>query len=277
MVPAATGTDTAGSLRIPSALCGTSTVKPSFGSIPMRGIFPLSASLDHAGPMARTVADCEPLLAAMTATAAPRERRPLRRVVLSPRIGELDPDVADGFDRALAHLDVVAVPRPDVALDIGGTLLDLVTAEMLVYHRRFDDRRERYRPSIRGFLEHGERRALTAEQYAAAQFGREEDRARWLDWFAEHRVDALVEPTVPIVARTRGTGYDAPFTDVAEISLTHYWNWTGFPVVALPSGVGRRSGLPTGVSLIGRPGADWDLLAGGAALQAELGTVSPAY
>ena len=48
-----------------------------------------------------------------------------------------------------------------------------------------------------------------------------------------------VEPTVPIVARPRGDGYDEPFTDLAEISLTHYWDWTGFPVVALPSGVGR--------------------------------------
>jgi aspartyl-tRNA(Asn)/glutamyl-tRNA(Gln) amidotransferase subunit A len=80
-----------------------------------------------------------------------------------------------------------------------------------------------------------------------------------------------VEPTVPIVAHTRGTGYDEPFTDGAEISLTYYWNWTGFPVVALPSGVGARSGLPTSVSLVGGPGADWDLLAAGAGLEAALG------
>ena len=80
---------------------------------------------------------------------------------------------------------------------------------------------------------------------------------------------------MPIVARPRGHGYDEAFTDVAEISLTHYWDWTGFPVVALPSGVGRRSGLPVSVSLIGAPGADWDLLAAGAALQDELGPVAP--
>ena len=80
---------------------------------------------------------------------------------------------------------------------------------------------------------------------------------------------------MPIVARPRGHGYDEPFTDQAEISLTHYWDWVGFPVVALPSGVGSRSGLPVGVSLIGAPGADWDLLVWGAALQAKLGTVTP--
>lgn len=272
--PAATGTDTAGSLRIPSAFCGTSTIKPTRGLVPIRGIVPLGPTLDHAGPMAREVRDLEPLLAALAAVEPPAERRPLRRVALSPRIEELDPDVADGFDRALAHLELVGVPSPDFALDLGPMLLDVLTSGMLVYHRRFDDRRDLYRPSIRGFLEYGERRAMTAEDYAAAQLRRDDDTARWLDWFAEHRVDALVEPTVPIVARPRGAGYDEPFTDVAEIALTHYWNWTGFPVVALPSGVGRRSGLPTSVSLIGPPGTDWDLLAAGAGLQVDLGTAS---
>jgi len=271
--PAATGTDTAGSLRIPSALCGTSTIKPTRGLVSMRGIVPLGTTLDHAGPMARTVADCEPLLAALAATSPPRRRRPLRRVALSPRLGELDPDVAENFERALEQVPLVPSPPPAVPLDAGAELLDLVTAEMLAWHRRFDGRRDLYRPSVRGFLEHAERRAMTAEEYVAVQARRTELTAVWVDWFAEHRVDAIVEPTVPIVARPRGAGYDEPFTDVAEISLTHYWDWTGFPVVALPSGVGRRSGLPTGVSLIGPPGADWDLLAAGVALQRELGTV----
>jgi aspartyl-tRNA(Asn)/glutamyl-tRNA(Gln) amidotransferase subunit A len=275
MTPAATGTDTAGSLRIPSAMCGTSTVKPTFGAVPIRGLVPLAPSFDNAGPMARSVLDCELLLAALARAQPPAERRPLRRVAVSPRIGDLDPDVAEGFERAVELLPVVEVPPPEVQLDLGHVFLDLVVTEMLVWHRRFDDRRELYRPSIRGFLEYAVERGLSGEEYAAGQQARSEDAARWADWFAEHRIDAVVEPTLPIVARPRGHGYDAPFTDVAEISLTHYWNWTGLPVVALPSGVGRRSGLPTGVSLIGPAGSDWDVLAAGAALQAELGTVSP--
>jgi aspartyl-tRNA(Asn)/glutamyl-tRNA(Gln) amidotransferase subunit A len=282
MTPAATGTDTAGSLRIPSALCGTSTIKPSRGLVPIRGIVPLGPTLDHAGPMARTVADCEPLLAALAGSSPPVQRAPLQRVAVSPRLGlvELDPDVADGFDAALdgcraLGVELVDVPPPDAGLELGFTFLDVVCAGMLVYHRRFDDRRELYRPSIRGFLEYGEDRALTAEQYVSAQERRDETTASWLDWFAEHRIDAVLEPTVPIVARPRGHGYDEAFTDVAEISLTHYWNWTGFPVVALPSGVGRRSGRPVGASLIGPARSDWDLLAAGAALQSRLGTASP--
>ena len=267
--PAATGTDTAGSLRIPSAFCGTATIKPTRGVVPLGGIVPLSPSFDHAGPMARTIADCEPLLAALAGREPPTDRRPLRRVAVSPRIAELDSDVAAGLDRALARLPVVSAPPPDVALDLGSTLLDVLTAEMLAYHRRFDDRRALYRPSVRGFLEYAEERALQPEEYAAAQQRRLGDAARWIEWLDANGLDAILEPTVPIVARPRGAGYETPFTDLAEISLTHYWNWTGFPVVALPAGIGRN-GLPVSVSLVGRPGTDWDLLAAGAALEAQL-------
>jgi aspartyl-tRNA(Asn)/glutamyl-tRNA(Gln) amidotransferase subunit A len=276
MVPATTGTDTAGSLRIPSAMCGTSTVKPTRGTVPMRGIVPLCESFDHAGPMARAVRDCDPLLAAMAGVAPPDDRRPPSRIAVSPRIADLDPDVADGFDAALGALDAERVepPPPAAQLDLGMELLDLFCAEMLAYHRQFDERRDLYRQSTREFLEHGEQRAMTAEEYVAAQSRRAEATAAWRDWLAEHRIDAIIEPTVPLVARARGHGYDKAFTDHAEISLTHYWDWTGFPVVALPSGVGRRSGLPVSVSLIGAPGSEWDLLAAGASLQDRLDTVS---
>jgi aspartyl-tRNA(Asn)/glutamyl-tRNA(Gln) amidotransferase subunit A len=278
MVPAATGTDTAGSVRIPSAMAGTSALKPTRGRLPMRGIVPLSPSLDHPGPMARTVGDCEPLFAAMLGAAAPPERRPLVRVATSPRIGDLDPDVADGFDAALAVLAALDAeraepPPPAAPLDLGYEFADLVCTDMLPYHRHTD--LDLCRPFLRDFIEYGEQRAMSGEEYVALQSRRAEHSASWCDWFAEHRIDAIVEPTVPIVARKRGNGYEKAFTDYKEISLTHYWDWTGLPAVALPSGVGGRSGLPTSVSLIGGPGSEWDLLAWGAALQDELGTVSP--
>ncbi|HVW89282.1 MAG TPA: amidase, partial [Gaiellaceae bacterium] len=158
MTPAATGTDTAGSLRIPSAVCGTATIKPTRGLVPLRGVVPLSRSLDHAGPMARTVRDCELLLAALAVALPPAERALLRRVVVSPRVGELDPDVADGFDAAVAALGarVVSVPAPELDLAVEAQHFDLLGAEMLDWHRRYDDRRADYRPSTRGYLEHAE-------------------------------------------------------------------------------------------------------------------------
>ena len=99
--------------------------------------------------------------------------------------------------------------------------------------------------------------------------------AHWSDRLAAERVTALLEPTVPVTAPLRGSGYDHALSDFDLISLTHYWNWTGFPVVALPSGVGAQTGLPVSVSLVGAPGSDWELLALGAALQDELGVPSP--
>jgi hypothetical protein len=135
---------------------------------------------------------------------------------------DLDPDVADGFDTACSRLgaELVTAAPPDVRLELGFALLDIVCTGMLVYHRRFAGRRGDYRTSIRGFLEYGENRRLPAEDYVAGQSsGSRTPRAG--DWFDEHHIDALVEPTVPIVARPRGRG-DEAFTDVAEISLTHY-------------------------------------------------------
>ena len=302
--PAATGTDTAGSLRIPSALCGTSTIKPTRGALSLRGILPLSQTHDHPGPMARTLRDCALLLHAMFGPQAgmsgPRpaelERMPLlatapprslagTRMALSPRIGltEIDPDVADGFDAAVdaarrLGATIIEPPPPDTSLDVGEVFLELVATDMLAWHRPLlEQHRDRYRQSIRDLLEFAERRAMTAVEYADAQWQRLESTAAWQDWLRDERIDAVLEPTVPIVAPPRGHGYDAFFTDegIAYIALTYTWDWTGFPVAALPSGVGRRSGLPVGVSLVGAPGTEVALLEWGIALQEELGVPAP--
>jgi mandelamide amidase len=124
-------------------------------------------------------------------------------------------------------------------------------------------------------MEEAERRATSAEEYVAAQTRRRELTAAWADWLDEHRITAVIEPTVPLVAPLRGTGYDHARSDVALLLLTHYWDWTGFPAVALPAGVGARSGLPVSVSLIGAAGSDWELLSVGIALQADLGLPVP--
>ncbi len=293
MTPAATGTDSAGSLRIPSACSGTSAIKPTRGLVSLAGVVPLAWSLDHGGPMARSLADCSVLLEAMAGPDRRRAESSLHgrreggrrvagsRIAVSPRIGsvDLDADVADGFALALdacrrlgAELVEPSGPRlPDA---VGQDFVDVLTTEMLVYHRRFDAHRDGYRPSLREWVETGERRALSAEDYIAAQGRRLETAGGWHGWLAEHRIDAVIEPTIPIVAPLRGDGYDHAGTDYAMISLTHLWDWTGFPAAALPAGVGR-AGLPVGVSLIGPSGSDRDLLSLGEDLQAELGIPEP--
>jgi aspartyl-tRNA(Asn)/glutamyl-tRNA(Gln) amidotransferase subunit A len=302
MVPAATGTDTAGSLRIPAALSGVSTIKPTRGRVSLRGVVPLATSLDHAGPMARTLEDCALVLAGMSGPdlgrpgsalagdppgSLPRPRpgaQPLAgvRLALSPRTGlvALDDDVAGGVTRALAACRalgaaLVEPPPPPVSLDVGAEYLDVLHAELLVFHRRFDGRREHYRPSLREWVEQAEARGTSAERYVDAQRSRREETAGFAQWLRDERITAILEPTVPCVAPARGDGYDQAGSDYELISLTHYWNWTGFPVVALPSDVGSRSGLPVSVSLIGPAGSDWEVLDIGIQLQAELGVPDP--
>ena len=192
--------------------------------------------------------------------------RPLAgaRLAVSPRLGiaELDTDVAAGFDLALETCrrlgaELVEPPPPGVPAGVGDDFVAVLTTEMLVYHRRFDDRRGLYRPSIREWVEEGERRAVSGEAYVAAQERRREVTGVWGAWLAEHRLDALVEPTIPVVAPLRGDGYDHAGTDYALISLTHLWDWTGFPVAALPDGcraqrlADRRVADRTGRSRLG--------------------------
>ena len=168
--PAATGTDTAGSLRIPSALCGTSTIKATRGLLPLRGILPLSHSHDHPGPMTRTLRDTALMLDAMLgaepgpiAALADATPRPLAgaRLALSPRIGlvDVDPDVADGFEDALSALrrlgaTIVEPPPPDTPLDVGQLFLEVVATDMLSWHAPLlAEKRDDYRQSNRDILD----------------------------------------------------------------------------------------------------------------------------
>jgi aspartyl-tRNA(Asn)/glutamyl-tRNA(Gln) amidotransferase subunit A len=273
MVPAAVGTDTAGSVRIPAALSGVSSIKPTHGRIPEDGCIPLTQTLDHVGPMARTVADCVPLLVALATEPGedpdpvvgrlPVEPRPGPRPLEGLRIAvsdrpdaiDLDPDVLDGLETARAACerlgaDVVAIPAaPGVVPEDSVTIL---FHEVWPFHSTLADRAARYRPSIREFVDLA-RHVHDAEAYAAAQLRRARVAEGWRGWFADHRVDVLLEPTVPLTARPRGDGYDPGHLGGEGdplIALTATWNFTGFPVATLPAGLGGESGLPVGVSLI---------------------------
>jgi aspartyl-tRNA(Asn)/glutamyl-tRNA(Gln) amidotransferase subunit A len=273
MVPAALGTDTAGSLRIPAALSGVSSIKPTHGRVPDDGCIPLTQTLDHIGPMARSVADCVPILVALATepgddpepiagrlpvTARPGSR-PLEglRVAVTdrPEAIELDAEVLDGLETARAACErlgaeVVAMrAAPGIGPDDSVTIL---FHEVWPFHSGLADRSDRYRPSIREFVDLA-RRVHDPAAYAAAQARRAHVTEAWRAWFVDHRVDAILEPTVPMTARPRGDGYDPGHLGGEGdplIALTATWNFTGFPVATLPAGVGRDSGLPVGVSLI---------------------------
>jgi aspartyl-tRNA(Asn)/glutamyl-tRNA(Gln) amidotransferase subunit A len=293
MVPAATGTDTAGSLRIPAALSGVSSIKATHGRVPMTGVIPLAATFDHAGPMARSLADCSLLLGAMTAAGSetsplmpppaamgnlsssprpgPRPLDGLRVGLLPPPPGvELDPDVADGVEAAAAACrrlgaEVIEPQRPALAsLD---DFYLMVGVEVWSFHERFAHRAEHYRPFLREILA-GVREAGPAAEYVRAQCRRAELTAVWERWLAAEAVDLVLEPTVPMPAPPRTLGYEPVLpTPDPLILLTFTWDMTGFPALALPAGLGRRSGLPVGVSLIAPRGREAPLLQAGIDLQ----------
>jgi aspartyl-tRNA(Asn)/glutamyl-tRNA(Gln) amidotransferase subunit A len=284
MVPAALGTDTGGSLRIPAALCGLSTLKPTHGQIPIDGAIPLAHTLDHIGPMARSVVDCAVLYAALLGAgpatpgspqrvpAARQTARPLAgcRVAMTDRSAEvaLDPDVADLLARtadALRDLgaEVIELRRPaDASTDeeVARDFRTILYADVWSYHSALADRPDRYQRDVRALLDAARREAPTAESYAQAHRRRAQMASAWQSWMDEQRVDAVLEPSTAITAPPRGQrGTPADGTKVLA-ALTLLWDMTGQPVVGLPAGLGRRTVLPVGVSLVGRRSGDAELL-----------------
>jgi aspartyl-tRNA(Asn)/glutamyl-tRNA(Gln) amidotransferase subunit A len=280
MVPAALGTDTLGSLRIPSALCGTSAIKATHGRVPIDGVIALAPTFDHAGPMARSIADCAALLHGLAAGGAqvtPLMPPPGRLdVPLQPRPGPrpldglvvavldrepLDPDVAGGVDTAhgaCKQLGARVVCPPPVPDPDPRDMTAIFLAEMGAEHRAYAAKADLYRPSIRELVD-ATAIAADAGRYLSAQAARARFTVAWEEWFAEHGVDVVLEATVPPVARVRGKGYERGHTGGEGdplIALTSTWDMTGFPVAALPAGVGSHSGLPVGVSLIAPRGAE---------------------
>src|SRR6185437_3061566 len=248
MTPVALGSDTCGSLRIPSACCGTCAIKPTHGRISLDGIVPLGPSLDHPGPMARTVADCAAVLDAMAKMgtlplAARSGTSPLDgvTVALTDRVtkNQIADDVARGYEHAITACERLGARVVDIAapaqLDWDDLSAVLMT-EVWAYHQAHADRLDRYRGQVAEFVEAASN-FTDGEAYAAAQTRRSELTATWERWFAEHGIDAVLEPTLPILPLERGPGYErgqpaGPGDPL--IAFTALWDMTRMPVVALP-------------------------------------------
>ncbi|MFZ1997474.1 MAG: amidase, partial [Solirubrobacteraceae bacterium] len=289
MIPAALGSDTCGSLRIPSACCGTSAIKPTHGLLPLDGIVPLAPTLDHPGPMARTIADCAALLSAMAAGGSPVDPTvpppvPLGELALSPSGGAqplagvtialtdrtdgipLDAEVASALDaarRACEQLGARVVSAPAPWHQDWDDLSCLLLTDAWAYHGRHAERAGLYRPAIAEFVE-ASQEFTDAAAYLAAQQRRAAGAAAWEDWFAQRGIDLVLEPTLPIVPYDRGPGYDrghAGGPGDPMIALTALWDLTGMPVAALPVT------WEAGVSLIAPRGHEAKLVAASIDLQ----------
>jgi aspartyl-tRNA(Asn)/glutamyl-tRNA(Gln) amidotransferase subunit A len=269
---ASIGSDTGGSIRIPAAACGVVGLKPSVGEVPTEGVVPLSTTLDHVGPLARTVEDAAAVWAVLSGRPVPRIDPP-RAFTLGALGGYftalLTAEVRAAFENALDCLracGATIVPRTVQGTEaIVETYTSISLAEAAHWHApTLDSRGSEYQPPVRERLERG--RAIRAVSYFRAMDVREQ-LTRAVD-AALDGCDALVLPTLPIVAPLLGSvdvtmdNGDALPVRAAMLRLTQLFNITGHPAISLPI---ASPGLPVGMQLVGQRGAPKPLISLGSA------------
>jgi len=278
MAFASIGTDTGGSIRIPAAACGVVGLKPEYGDVSTAGVVPLSRSLDHVGPLCRSVEDAALVYDALRG--ATTDRTPEAREVRGLRFGVprpyffalLDPQVASSFESACDRLHDAGVVLEDVAIphasEIAPIYLGIVLSEAAAYHARtLESRPDDYQPNVRLRLEMG--RYILAEDYVRALNGRERLRQE-VDAALNGR-DGLLLPALAIPAPKLGVstvkvgGSEEPVRNIT-LRLTQPFNLTGHPALNVPAGF-TRAGLPVGLQLVARWHAEADLF--GAARRLE--------
>ncbi len=284
LAPAGIGSDTGGSVRIPSAFNGLVGLKVTFGRIGLSGTLLLSWTFDSIGPMARSVEDCALLLNALAAP-DPRDPttldQPLEDFTLAARGGSIAgmrvaipdqgqfPEFMHGdviaawqeaariFENLGAHVESVRLP--DMYFELALPTGTLMASEAFSLHRdHIEDMSQAIGPAVRN-------RALAARSFAPGAYADEicrmgERRRAFASWFGVY--DAILTPTVGIPA--------IPLSEVDEASpipnhLTRPANYLGLCSLAMPAGF--STGLPIGVQLVGKPYAEGTVLRLGKAYQ----------
>jgi len=273
--PVSIGTDTGGSIRIPAAFCGIVGLKPTYGRVSRHGVFPLSWSLDHVGPLTRTVEDAalvlqaiagpDPLDPSTLGQTVPEFASGLAAPITGLRVGvladeyhgEMADDVREPFRAALdvlaergLDLEDVEFPRANEARTAAATVLFAEAAS--VHERWLRDRPADYGVDTLTLLQQGQ--FITATQYLRAQ------RVRTLVvnevGTLLRRYAALVLPAIPVVAPAIGQptvtlGGRPGDTRGAVTRLVRLINFVGLPAITVPCGFGA-DGLPVGLQVVGR-------------------------
>jgi aspartyl-tRNA(Asn)/glutamyl-tRNA(Gln) amidotransferase subunit A len=265
------GSDTAGSIRLPASHCGIVGLKPTYGLVSTRGVIPLSWSLDHVGPMARTVADTALLLQVIAGYDAqettseeikiPDYTQALGAKVSSLRIGvprefflaDLDPEIEAAMKEALSVMGKLTAGIRDVPLQANTmeTLRDVVrAAEAYAYHREFVTKTpELYQPLTLKRIRAGA--DVTTPAYIQGRRDLAHVRRTADAWF--DAVDVLVTPTLPI----RPPAISDPRADdiLPAVRNTSPFDVNGWPAISIPCGF-TKQGLPIGLQVIGPHGGE---------------------
>jgi aspartyl-tRNA(Asn)/glutamyl-tRNA(Gln) amidotransferase subunit A len=284
LLPFATGTDTGGSIRIPASFCGVVGLKPTYDRVSRRGVMPLGMTLDHVGPLARSVRDAA-LVFGLIAKQGSGYVPPAHADLRGMRIGVPDnffveniaPQVMLSFRAAVqtaaalgAHVTEVRLPDAG-AVNVIGRVIQLAEASGLLAEHL--GRRGDFGPDVLALVEQG--RLIPAVDYVNAQrarrmLAREFSRV-WMN------LDCLMTPATPMTAPKIGemtVEFGALSEDVrsAATRLARPFNVLGWPALALPCGFSKE-GLPIGLQLVAPPRQEDTLLQAGAALEDALGVV----
>jgi len=281
---AAIGSDTGGSIRLPSALCGVVGFKPTFGRVSVHGVFPLAPSFDHVGPIARSAQDVALVLECIagqdpldTTTVARRDNH-FRRQLKGKRVRlgrpnehfwkDIDAEVRRIVEVALAKFVKSGAEVEDISLPgiIGGIeAANLIAAsEATQVHERpgfFPARADDYGADVRARLEQGAK--IRAVDYLTAQERLRQTRLEIET--ALEKIDAIVIPTSPIPAPIIGSDcvevgdVKMPLRN-ALVDRNRVGNLTGLPAISVPCGL-TRDGLPAALQFVGRRFADAHVIA----------------
>jgi aspartyl-tRNA(Asn)/glutamyl-tRNA(Gln) amidotransferase subunit A len=286
VVPVALGTDTAGSIRIPAALCGAVGLKPTYGLIPARGVVPLSTTLDTVGPIGRTVGDVARMMEGLGGRGWGLEKDHDEAAFtwkgVSVGVPEhyvfdrVDPEVERGVREALraireagAQVREIAIPELDRCWEVG---IHIVRPEALGFHQRwYPERAGEYGEDVVNSLEAA--RDIAATAYVTA-LGRRKRIARAVRR-ALRDVDLLAGPTVPMLAFPNDDAY-RPILPGGELPrhaltrLTYPFSLSRLPAITLPCAL-SASRLPIGLQLAAGPRQEGRLLAAARAFEAIRG------
>jgi aspartyl-tRNA(Asn)/glutamyl-tRNA(Gln) amidotransferase subunit A len=283
----AVGTDTGGSIRMPAAWCGVAGLKPTFGRVPKSGCVPLSYSLDHVGPMARSAWDCAAMLGVL---AGPHPSDPdsselpvpdylagLNQDVAGVRLGVArgehfpdcaDPSLRECFENAVAVLEGLGASSAEVSLphwsEASFATTVILAADAVAYHEPdLRDRWPHYFAATRAVLAQG--CLLSAADYVQAQRVRRTAQ-RALARLFQH-VDLVISPTTSTGAFAYDEHGALPDLEAVDESLfTGYWSAVGYPALAVPMGF-TTDGLPLSLQIAGRPFQESLVLRAGDAYQ----------
>jgi aspartyl-tRNA(Asn)/glutamyl-tRNA(Gln) amidotransferase subunit A len=282
IVPMATGTDTGGSIRIPASFCGITGLKPTFGLISKRGVMPLGWTMDHMGPMTKTVRDCAVAFHAMGGPAIDLKSTDIRGLRIGLPVNyyfdALDLEVSESVRTAVqtaAALGarVVEIKVPDIdELNVIARVLLLAEAAS-AHEEHLINRRADIGPDVLTLLDQG--RLIRGCDYVDAQRLRRIYCREFSKLWSE--VDCIFAPATPTPAPkigqvTMNVGAREEDVRLATTRLMRAVNVLGIPALSIPCGF-TKSGLPIGLQILGAPRAETTILRVGAAVEDATGVV----